>query len=95
MMNNSLSFVDADGDNIELIYNEKLGQVQEHINGKLAVHRVRYFYVDSTEGKFRDVGGFGKFANPEKSIPEISAFFESLPVEVDFQVTSQNSDTTL
>eukprot|EP00493_Phyllostaurus_siculus_P024956 UN25299 len=62
----SVEFTDQDGDDIKLVWNAKLKQVQEYVNGKLEVHNVRYFHVNPATLQYKDVGGFGKLRNREQ-----------------------------
>ena len=82
----SVSFSDTDGDRIELRFNAELNQVQEYVNGQLAVHNVRYFYIFADSAKFQDVGGFGILEDSSSTTTQISEFFGNLPISVDFQI---------
>jgi len=81
----SVEFSDQDGDDIKLVWDAKLKQVQEYVNGKISVHNVRYFHVNPATLEFKDVGGFGKLRNA-KQIEMLESFFASLPIQIEFKV---------
>eukprot|EP00929_Paragymnodinium_shiwhaense_P036676 TRINITY_DN19620_c0_g1_i1.p2 TRINITY_DN19620_c0_g1~~TRINITY_DN19620_c0_g1_i1.p2 ORF type:complete len:159 (-),score=21.47 TRINITY_DN19620_c0_g1_i1:11-448(-) len=97
----SVEFVDADGDTIEFVFVENPDDqeasspwvVQQRLNGKLEVRRVRYFHICKAENKFKDVGGFGYFREGfrDDDIARLTAFFQDKGELVDFRVEDPSS----